>query len=64
MKRVLDILVALGILIIFSPLAILIALGLKLEAPGPVIFATPRVGRAGHLFSHSEPFIGGSGWVM
>ena len=52
MKRVLDILIALGILIVSSPLAIMIALGIKLDSPGPVIISTRRVGRDGRLFSH------------
>ena len=52
MKRVLDILIALGILIVCSPLAIMIAIGTKLDSPGPVIVSTRRVGRGGRLFSH------------
>jgi len=52
MKRVLDILIALGILIVSSPLAIMIALGTKLDSPGPVIISTRRVGRGGQLFAH------------
>ena len=52
MKRVLDILIALGILIVCSPLVIVIALGTKLDSPGPVIVSTRRVGRGGRLFSH------------
>ena len=52
MKRILDILIALGILIVSSPLAIMIALGTKLDSPGPVIISTRRVGRGGQLFSH------------
>ena len=52
MKRVLDILIALGILIVCSPLAIIIAFGTKLDSPGPVIVSTRRVGRGGRLFSH------------
>jgi lipopolysaccharide/colanic/teichoic acid biosynthesis glycosyltransferase len=52
MKRILDILIALGILIVSSPLAVMIALGTKLDSPGPVIISTRRVGRGGQLFSH------------
>jgi lipopolysaccharide/colanic/teichoic acid biosynthesis glycosyltransferase len=52
MKRILDILIALGILIVSSPLVIMIALGIKLDSPGPVIISTRRVGRGGQLFSH------------
>jgi lipopolysaccharide/colanic/teichoic acid biosynthesis glycosyltransferase len=30
----------------------MIALGIKLDSPGPVIISTRRVGRDGQLFSH------------
>lgn len=52
MKRILDILVALVILVVSAPLALLIAVGIRLESPGPVIISTRRVGRDGQLFSH------------
>ena len=52
MKRLLDVLVSLGILIALAPVAMLIALGIKYESAGPVLIATQRVGRAGRLFAH------------
>ena len=52
MKRLLDVLIAFGLLIGSAPLSLLIALGIKLDSPGPVIIATRRVGRNGQLFSH------------
>jgi lipopolysaccharide/colanic/teichoic acid biosynthesis glycosyltransferase len=52
MKRVFDLVVALAILLIGWPLALLIALGIKLDSSGPVIISTRRVGRGGQLFAH------------
>ena len=52
MKRILDILVALVILVASSPLDLLIALGIRLDSPGPVIISTRRIGRDGQLFFH------------
>lgn len=44
LKRLFDIVVSLLILIICGPLMLLIALGIKITAPGPVIFKQERVG--------------------
>src|SRR5262249_52568156 len=52
MKRILDLCVALGILVISLPLALIIAVGIRLDSPGPVIISTRRVGRGGQPFSH------------
>lgn len=46
-KRAFDIAVALALLLITLPLWPLIALAIKIESPGPVIFRQLRVGRAG-----------------
>ncbi|MCK4692085.1 MAG: sugar transferase [Anaerolineales bacterium] len=43
-KRLLDILIAGAMLILLSPLMLLIALLIKLDSPGPVIFKQERVG--------------------
>ena len=49
-KRGVDVLgSALGLLIL-SPLLAIIALAIRLDSPGPVIFSQPRVGRQGKLF--------------
>lgn len=49
-KRLMD----LAIVIIFAPLAllvmVLVALAIRLDSPGPVFYASPRVGRDGKLF--------------
>jgi lipopolysaccharide/colanic/teichoic acid biosynthesis glycosyltransferase len=49
-KRLLDCLAALTLLIIFSPLMLAIALLIKIFAPGPIFFAQWRVGERGKLF--------------
>jgi exopolysaccharide biosynthesis polyprenyl glycosylphosphotransferase len=49
-KRGIDVLgSALGLLIM-SPLLAVVALAIRLDSPGPVIFSQPRVGRDGRLF--------------
>lgn len=51
LKRLLDILFSLILLIIFSPIILLVAICIKLDSPGPVLADTPeRVGRNGRLF--------------
>ena len=50
-KRAMDIVGSALILIVFSPLMLVCAIGVKLSSPGPVIFAQKRVGR------NKEPFM-------
>lgn len=49
--RVLDVIGAIGLLIVFLPLMLLIALSIRLTSQGPVIFSQQRIGRDGQLFS-------------
>lgn len=50
-KRVLDIILAIVLLIIFSPIILLTAIAIKLDSKGPVFADTPeRVGKDGELF--------------
>jgi lipopolysaccharide/colanic/teichoic acid biosynthesis glycosyltransferase len=49
-KRTFDILAAGAGLILLAPLLLLIALWIKLDAPGPVLFRQERVGRRGIPF--------------
>jgi len=49
-KRIFDLSVATILLILLSPLMALIALAIKLDSPGPVLFIQKRVGRGGRLF--------------
>lgn len=50
-KRSLDLTAALGGLVLLSPLFLLIALAIKLNSPGPVLFRQTRVGRGGREFT-------------
>lgn len=50
MKRLFDILVSLFVLVLAFPFLFVIALLIKLESPGPVIFKQERVGRFGRTF--------------
>ena len=49
-RRILDLVVAIFGLVVFSPLLLLIALLIKLESPGPVLFRQKRVGKDERLF--------------
>jgi len=50
-KRSIDVVVASLGLIVLSPLMGLLALAIKLESPGPVLFEQERVGKNGRLFT-------------
>lgn len=50
LKRVLDFVLSGFALIVLSPLLVLIALGIKLRSPGPVLFSQMRVGSGGRAF--------------
>lgn len=49
-KRLTDLLISTLAIVVFSPLYLLIALAIKLDSPGPVIFRQTRVGRDGRQF--------------
>ncbi len=49
-KRLFDIIVSAALLIILSPLLLLIAVLIKLDSPGPILFRQKRVGERGRLF--------------
>jgi lipopolysaccharide/colanic/teichoic acid biosynthesis glycosyltransferase len=49
-KRMLDVIVAIGLTIILSPLLLIIGVLIKLDSAGPVIFKQTRVGKDGRLF--------------
>ena len=51
LKRALDILVAGGVLLFFAPLLLLVAVLIKLETPGPVLFRQARGGLNGNPFT-------------
>ncbi len=49
-KRTLDILVSITLLTLLAPLFALVALGVRLTSPGPIIFRQKRAGRGGRPF--------------
>ncbi len=50
-KRVLDLVFALLLLVVTAPVMALIALAVKLESPGPILFRQERVGQFGRPFT-------------
>lgn len=50
LKRSFDIFFATGVLLTLTPLLIVVALWVKLDSPGPVLFRQNRVGRRGRVF--------------
>jgi len=50
MKRIFDLLVALGLILILAPLFLLVVLAVRLTSAGPVLFRTQRVGKGNKLF--------------
>ncbi|MCX5800442.1 MAG: sugar transferase [Candidatus Eisenbacteria bacterium] len=63
-KRVLDLVLSLIGMILGIPLACLIALAIKLDSPGPVLFKQVRVGQGGTLFvfyKFRSMFVGAEG---
>ncbi len=57
-KRVIDILISGCSLIVLSPLLLLIAVAIKLDSPGPVLFKQKRVG-IHKTFLHDDKFYTG-----
>ncbi|WP_428419992.1 sugar transferase [Methylibium sp.] len=49
-KRLVDLLLALGGLLLLAPLLLVIAAAIRLDSRGPVLFRQERVGRHGRLF--------------
>lgn len=50
LKRWLDVLIAITLLILLAPLLLVIALAIKLDSPGPVLYVQRRGGLHGRLF--------------
>jgi len=50
MKRLIDILVSFFVLTLSSPLWIVIAIAIKMDTPGPVVYSQERVGKDGRVF--------------
>lgn len=49
-KRIFDIVCAIGAIVLLSPLLLVVALAIKLDDGGPVLFVQKRVGRANRFF--------------
>lgn len=50
-KRGFDLAVAMTAMVALTPLLLLVAIGVKLTSPGPVLFRQPRIGRRNRQFS-------------
>jgi len=50
-KRGMDIFTSIFVLIFFSPLFIITAIGVKMSSPGPILFRQKRIGRKGKPFT-------------
>ena len=51
LKRMLDLLAAVPVLVVSSPVMLLTALAIKLESPGPAVFRQTRLGSGGKEFT-------------
>lgn len=49
-KRTIDVSSSLFVLVLFSPLLLLIAIAIKMDSSGPVIYKAKRVGKGGKVF--------------
>jgi len=49
-KRAFDLLFSAAVLTLLSPLFLFIALWIKMDSPGPVFYASERMGKKGHVF--------------
>ncbi|MCB5207074.1 sugar transferase [Methylovorus mays] len=50
MKRTFDVVLALLLILIFSPLALLLWLAVRMTSPGPAVYWSNRVGKNNHIF--------------
>jgi len=50
-KRALDVLISVVLLLLASPVWLLTALAIKLDSPGPIFFGQTRVGKDGRIFT-------------
>jgi len=51
MKRIVDLLAALGLILILTPLFLLVVMAVRLTSNGPVLFRTQRAGKGNKLFT-------------
>ena len=50
-KRLMDVTVSILVLIFFSPIFIMTAIGVKMSSPGPILFKQKRIGKKGKPFT-------------
>jgi exopolysaccharide biosynthesis polyprenyl glycosylphosphotransferase len=50
LKRVMDVILAVLTLVCLSPLLLVIAIAVKLDSPGPVLYFSDRIGKKGRVF--------------
>lgn len=50
-KRIFDILISIIAIVIFSPVMLIVAIAIKLDSKGPVIYKNKRIGRGGKEFN-------------
>ena len=50
-KRILDVVISLVALIILSPILLIVAIAIKIESKGPIIFKQQRIGKDGKVFN-------------
>lgn len=50
LKRIIDVLLAFMLLVVFAPILILIAIAIKLTSGDPIIFSQKRIGKNGEIF--------------
>ena len=55
LKRLIDIIFAVIILVVSSPVLLVIAIAVKLDSRGPAIFSQRRLGRNGKEGARTEP---------
>jgi lipopolysaccharide/colanic/teichoic acid biosynthesis glycosyltransferase len=49
-KRLMDVLIALGLIVLFGPLMMLIMAGIRISSPGPIYYRQTRIGKNGKPF--------------
>jgi exopolysaccharide biosynthesis polyprenyl glycosylphosphotransferase len=49
-KRAFDLIVGIALLILMSPIMLIVAITIKLDSPGPIIYKSKRIGENGSLF--------------
>jgi exopolysaccharide biosynthesis polyprenyl glycosylphosphotransferase len=50
MKRVMDVALSMSILLVLFPLLLVFAIAVKFDSPGPVFYASERIGKKGRVF--------------